>query len=567
MTDKMSTELEIAQKIADGDLPSPVPFGRMWLVNLRITGTGLAYRAGLEEIVWRDPKLYLNDEFVRRCNGLPVIVNHPDDNQLTDEEFKARICGTVMLAYLKGEEVWAVCRIYDKQLVALIMKGDVSTSPGVVFDEGSGNIELEGDDDNLLIEGKPYLIDHIALVTPNEGTLGVWDKRNIPEGIELTSVEENLDMDEEGKKLLAQLIASAVGEALKPVNDRMGRISSRMDSLGGILATEDDREDSRRDAARDDACGSRRDAARGDDSRSEDDIRAEISRLEKLLHRDDVDSEHEREGMERYERDRDDRKDSRRDARHDAENDGRPHFSKEPRVKEQLNRANEHETGRDDSRHDDNKIDPGLAHERERVGMERYEERRDSRRDDARGDADKVDPGLLHERERVGMERYERDRGDSRRDSRHDAADFDGHHIDVRDDEKMSEARTRADSAFRAIGQDAPAPFRGESSLSYRRRALAVMQKHSVKHKNVDIRAIGDAAALAMVEDAIYSDARQCIEHQLHNTPGQLVAVARSDAAGRKIVEYKGDMNAWLSAFKQPGRVMERINTNLSQRA
>lgn len=557
MTDKMSTELEIAQKVAAGELPSPVPFGRMWLVNLRITGTGLAYRAGLEEIVWRDPKLYLNDEFVKRCNGLPVVVNHPEDNQLTDEEFKARICGTVMLAYLKGEEVWAVCRIYDKQLVAMIMEGNVSTSPGVVFDEGSGNIELEGDDDNLLIEGKPYLIDHIALVTPKEGSLGVWDKQNIPEGIELTSVEENLDMDEEGKKLLAQLIASAVGEAMKPVNDRMGKISSRMDSLGGILAGEDTREDSRRDSRHDDRRDDKRgDASRCDDSRSEDDIRAEISRLEKLLHREDIDSEHEREGMER------------RDSRNDAENDGRPHFSKEPRVKEQLNRANEHETGRDDSRRgDDNKIDPGLAHERERVGMEHYDERRDSRRDDARGDKDKIDPGLLHERERVGMERYERDRDDSRRDSRHDAADFDGHHIDVRDDEKMSEARTRADSAFRAIGQDAPVPFRGESSLSYRRRALAVMQKHSVKHKGVDIRAIGDAAALAVVEDAIYSDARQCIEHQLNNTPGQLVAITRSDAAGRKILEFKGDMNSWLSAFKQPGRVMERINTNPTQRA
>lgn len=548
MTDKMSTELEIAERIADGSLPSPVPFGRMWLVNLRITGTGLAYRAGLEEIVWRDPKLYLNSEFVRRCNGLPVVVNHPDDNQLTDEEFKNRIAGTVMLAYLKGDEVWAVCRIYDRQLVAMIMKGDVSTSPGVVFDEGSGNIELEGEADNLLIEGKPYLIDHIALVTPKEGTLGVWDKNNIPEGIELTSAED-FEMDEEGKKLLAQLIASAVGTAVKPINDQMTAITARMDSLGTIVSGEDDREDcstGRRDS-REERDDSRRDAARGDDSRSEEDIRAEISRLEKLLKRDDDDSEREREGMERYERDR-------RDSRHDAENDGKPRYSKEPGVHEQIRRANEHDTGRDDKRGDDNKIDPGLAHERERVGMERYEERRD-----ARGDAD-TPPGLEHERERVGMERYERDRGDSRR----DAADLDGHHIDVRDDEKMNDARTRADSAFRAIGKNAPEPFRGESSLAYRKRALAVMQKHSVKHKNVDVRAIGDAAALGLVEEAIYSDARACIEHQLNNTPGQLVAITRSDAAGRNIVEYKGDMNSWLSAFKQPGRVMERINTNLS---
>ncbi|END3745366.1 NUDIX hydrolase, partial [Escherichia coli] len=87
------TELEVAERIRDGTVPSPVKFSNMWLVNLRITGTGLAYRAGLKEHVWRDPKLYLNEEFLRRCNGLPVIANHPDDAVLTEEDFKSRIVG------------------------------------------------------------------------------------------------------------------------------------------------------------------------------------------------------------------------------------------------------------------------------------------------------------------------------------------------------------------------------------------------------------------------------------------------------------------------------------------
>lgn len=72
------TELELAQRIRDGTAPSPMKFSNMWLVNIRITGTGLAYRTGLKEHVWRDPNLYLNDEFLQRCNGLPVIANHPD---------------------------------------------------------------------------------------------------------------------------------------------------------------------------------------------------------------------------------------------------------------------------------------------------------------------------------------------------------------------------------------------------------------------------------------------------------------------------------------------------------
>ncbi|MCK3122494.1 DUF2213 domain-containing protein, partial [Escherichia coli] len=97
------TELEVAERIRDGTVPSPVKFSNMWLVNLRITGTGLAYRAGLKEHVWRDPKLYLNEEFLRRCNGLPVITNHPDDAVLTEEDFKSRIVGSVMLPYIRGD--------------------------------------------------------------------------------------------------------------------------------------------------------------------------------------------------------------------------------------------------------------------------------------------------------------------------------------------------------------------------------------------------------------------------------------------------------------------------------
>ena len=55
------TEFEAAQYIRDGTLDSPVKFSNMWLINLRITGTGAAYRSGEKEFVWRDPKIYLNE--------------------------------------------------------------------------------------------------------------------------------------------------------------------------------------------------------------------------------------------------------------------------------------------------------------------------------------------------------------------------------------------------------------------------------------------------------------------------------------------------------------------------
>lgn len=71
------TELELAQRIRDGTVPSPMKFSNMWLVNLRITGTGLAYRTGLKEHVWRDPNIYLNDAFcsvVMACRLSPTTL-------------------------------------------------------------------------------------------------------------------------------------------------------------------------------------------------------------------------------------------------------------------------------------------------------------------------------------------------------------------------------------------------------------------------------------------------------------------------------------------------------------
>ncbi|EOP1723333.1 DUF2213 domain-containing protein, partial [Escherichia coli] len=221
------TELEVAERIRDGTVPSPVKFSNMWLVNLRVTGTGLAYRAGLKEHVWRDPKLYLNEEFLRRCNGLPVIANHPDDAVLTEEDFKSRIVGSVMLPYIRGDEVWAVCRVYLQSIVEEIAEGDVSTSPSVVFNSTSGNVEVQEGDTNFLIEGVPFLVDHIALVTKDHGSLGVWDKDRIPAGVEVTNTGE-IEME---KEELQALLQGVVNDALSGINQKIDGVVTRMDSL------------------------------------------------------------------------------------------------------------------------------------------------------------------------------------------------------------------------------------------------------------------------------------------------------------------------------------------------
>lgn len=430
------TELEVAERIRDGTVPSPVKFSNMWLVNLRITGTGLAYRAGLKEHVWRDPKLYLNEEFLRRCNGLPVIANHPDDAVLTEEDFKLRIVGSVMLPYIRGDEVWAVCRVYLQSIVEEITEGDVSTSPSVVFNSTSGNVEIQEGDTNFLIEGVPFLVDHIALVTKAHGSLGVWDKDRIPAGVEVTNTGE-IEME---KEELQALLQGVVSDALQGINQKIDGVVTRMDSL------------------------EQRDKARAD-------------------------------------------------------------------AEEQAKKETEEKAKADEAAEEQRKADEAAAKEAEEKAKADEAAAKDAE-EKAKADSEA-------EEQRKADEEAEKERNDS----------------------ALAEAQAKADSAFSACGKNAPAPFSGENALDYRKRALIAMQKHSPAHKDVNIRAIADSATLAVLEDAIFSAARQSIEKEMMSTQGQLHKRIRNDEAGRRITEYQGDPNVWLSAFKIPGRRLAKINT------
>ena len=225
------TELDIAQLMMEDILPSPQPYGNMHLLNIRITGTGLAYRSKIGEHVWRDASLYLNQEFVDRCNGLMVIMDHPDGAVLDTKEFKDRAIGSIMLPYIKGDEVWGIAKIYDDKAMAEICEGDISTSPAVVFDEFSGNTTLRTEaGEPLLIEGTPFLLDHIAIVTKSHGSKGVWDKGGEPAGVLLTNPEVS-DMTE---KLEPK--ADAAGDAFSAILSELKKLSVRMDAMENMPA-------------------------------------------------------------------------------------------------------------------------------------------------------------------------------------------------------------------------------------------------------------------------------------------------------------------------------------------
>ena len=192
-------ELGVARAIADGRLTSPQRYENVWLFAIRITGTRAAYRTKHDEYVFRKPENYLTEEFLARCNGLPVIWKHPPKALLNSEEFSNRIVGSVFLPYIAGDEVWAVAKIYVNAAAQMMMEEDLSTSPGVNFADFSVNAKLTlvlGTDDEVkvLAEGDPSLLDHVAVCE-----LGVWDKGGEPSGIRSESREDSAMTPEEEK--------------------------------------------------------------------------------------------------------------------------------------------------------------------------------------------------------------------------------------------------------------------------------------------------------------------------------------------------------------------------------
>lgn len=321
------TETQVAEAIMRGEMASPQFVRNMWLFAIRITGTGTSYRSIDDEYVYRPPENYLNDEFLARCNGLTVIVDHPKARTLDSKEFKKRTVGSILLPFIarteivgdvvipiadwEGDEVWGIAKVYDEATAMLMSKEQLSTSPSVVFrnpDVENTTVTLDGGQ-TLLIEGKPCLLDHIAICE-----VGVWDKGGPPTGVSTTNVQEPEMTEEERKakadaeakeleerakadaeeKAKADAAAKADAEKWDKLMSAIDSLANRMDSMEGKKADSDEEAKAKADAeeaekkaaeekAKADAEEAEKEAAKADAAKRESALLDRVNELEKLL--------------------------------------------------------------------------------------------------------------------------------------------------------------------------------------------------------------------------------------------------------------------------------------------
>jgi hypothetical protein len=197
---------------------------------MRITGTGVAYRSKLDEYVYRDPEIYINDEFLARCNGLPIILEHPPESEaISTDYYREMVAGAIFLPYIKGDEVWGIARIHDENIASAMLSGELSTSPFVSFSTtelDNQNIQIDSNT-NILIEGKPSIIDHLAICSAG----GVWDKGDKEnKGININN-EEVLKMENEENAPVATDSELSGGSEIKKDISIDERILAKLDSI------------------------------------------------------------------------------------------------------------------------------------------------------------------------------------------------------------------------------------------------------------------------------------------------------------------------------------------------
>lgn len=423
-------ELGVARAIRDGELAGPVRYANLLLVAMRITGTGASYRAQLKEFVWRDASIYLTPDFVERCNGLPVILEHPPEAPMSSDEFHKRIIGTIFLPYIAGDEVWGVAKIIDDAAAEMIITKQLSTSPSVVFADAESGLERRvGGGKVLLIEGKPSLLDHLAVVKR-----GVWDKAGPPTGIATTGValmpEKQAETKEETKSDAEGVSQVKEGVTLKDVMDALGKLGQRMDAY---------------------------ESERSDDGEDEDD-----------------EDEDEDESEEREDADEGEAEEAKSDAEGEEKEEAKADAAEGEEAKQDLDgymEGGEFHPIRNSSGYKDKKA--GAGKKGKKKAPKKAKRRRDSM--DAQAviqDNAALRAELAELRRMIPVQRTPEERR---------------HFIDAQSKaERVAQAFGDSDGA--------PAPLNGEGLLEYRQRLLTRYKDHSPTWKSVDVTSLSDQA-------------------------------------------------------------------------
>jgi len=363
----------------------------------------------------------------------------------------------------------------------------------VVWHPGDNKkLEME-DGSKLLIEGKPFLLDHIAICEQ-----GVWDKGGEPSGVDAGTREDTM-ADNESKTTAAADSekksdpTEKILESLNSLHARMDSFEKRMDD-DAKRKDEDEKEEEKKSDAKSDA---KRDDKMRDDAKRDD-------RRDDKSKRDDAKRDDEEEDEEKSEKKDDSKK-------RDDEDEGEEKDKAKEVVADKRKRKDDDDDKRDDRKRDDAK-----------------------KRDDAEKCMDAAADDVAGLRQRL-------DALDKRMPATMSDADF----------KEMAEIQSRADQVLVLFGGSAPRFMAGEKPIEYRVRLLNLLKQHSPGYKDVSLERIAaaDSAALGPIEATIMADAAVVGRSPATVGEGELRCVSKRMESGHMVREYIGQPRTWMDPF------------------
>lgn len=485
-----ATERDAAAAIAAGAEKSPYFYENSWLYAIRITGTGISYRSGLKEYVFRDPAVFLAPEFVERCNGLPVILVHPDGAVLTAEEYYKRVVGSILLPYMVGDEVWGIARIFDADVVKAMQTGELSTSPGVRFSDLGELATLQIDEERVTVEGTPSLVDHIAVVPA-----GVWDKGGAPSGI------RNDAMEKEGEKKYGDV------KFADPENDKYPIDTEKHIRAAWDYIHKDE------DA----------------DKYGADDLAA-IKRRIVAAWKDKIDPAGPPEAAEK------------KDSAMADEKEGAPALDKRADAEKSLMDKLDAICAKMDSM--------ATRMDGYETMLDKRADADEPKEEDSEDKKDKKDEDgeKKEEKERADAAAAENAALRALIEGMQSKLATLTATPTAEEMAALSRARTRADAVLQMHGERADNWHPGESSISYRKRMLPKMIRFSEKLKDLSVDAL-DGVVLDQIEHIAYADAQAAVRNPAMMRAGVLVPIVSEDSTGRKVTRYMGDSKVARDPF------------------
>ena len=209
-----------------------------------------------------------------------------------------------------------------------------------------------------------------------------------------------------------------------------------------------------------------------------------------------------------------------------------------------------HERERVGMEHVEDDEDPGLAHERERVAMRRLDKERG---DKLTPDADDVDPGLEHERERVAMRRLDKARGDKLTPDADDVEDDDDTLDEDDDGTKDGCGMDAQDVARRLRRLEQRVDFRNVQRQTRIRDELAASLSHHVGVFDHSDMSTGDVARYGIKKLGLRAPKGK----ELAVVQGYLAGAGRSANRGRLVAGVAMDSatggNSAISKYARKG--------------